>query len=114
MRIKNSCALDLLWEGPLSVVPLYIQGRFLLYILVEDDDEAEGVGGVDIVDNIFIAAELSATTASSDSVVEVTAAGDYGNAMLLLSYWVQCTPGFTGLDCTGNCGTVITNEHLGS
>ena len=73
---------------------LSLQGGFLLYVHITN---AYDLPPNDPVEDIFIDM-LLVTNSTFSAPVKYT--GRSGNAMLELSFRVQCTPGFTGNDCT--------------
>ena len=75
-------------------MPLSLQGGFLLYVHITDVDD---VPPNDLVEDIFIDMQLDTSSTFS---VPVKYTGMHQNAMLELSFRVQCIPGFTGADCT--------------
>ena len=79
-----------------KLILYYIQGRFLLYVAIVDDDSIVFTSS-DPVEDIFVELEL-ATSNVFTTPMEYT--GDSGNARLELSFRVQCGPGFTGSNCT--------------
>lgn len=78
-----------------SFLYVTMQGAFLLFVQVIDDDD---LTGDDHVDDIFI--EMSLATSSLFTAPQ-TFVGSSNNARLELSFRVQCSPGFMGEDCTG-------------
>ena len=75
-----------------SVTLRILQGSFLLFVEVSDDDTFPPD---DTVANIFVEQEL--LPSSSFTLPEFFTAA---NARLELSFRVQCNSGFTGPDCT--------------
>ena len=71
-----------------------MQGGFLLYVNITDVDD---LTPNDPVEDIFVDM-LLVTNSAFSAPVKYT--GRSGNAMLELSFRVQCSPGFTGTDCT--------------
>ena len=74
---------------------LCLQGGFLLYVHITDVDLAIN----DPVENIFVNMLLP-TSPSFSAPVRYT--GSNGNALLEMSFRVQCSPGFTGADCASS------------
>ena len=84
--------------------PFQIQGSFQFYIQVGDADLFAG----EHVDDIYV----HKTLASSSSFTDPTYySGDYGNAMLQLSFRVQCDHNFYGRNCSTFC--VHTDNSTG-
>lgn len=75
----------------------FLQGQFVLYILVEDSDLSDSS---EVVDRIYV--EPSGDVSPGSGFNSVTMSGIYDNAVMVLSYAVKCRGGFTGVNCTGN------------
>ena len=69
-----------------------IQGGFLLYILIEEDD----VDSKEIIDRIYIEQQLSPGTRTA----MMNYIGNFSNAQMMLSFSVECVNGFNGSDCS--------------
>lgn len=75
------------------IYTMLLQGGFLLYVQVEDEDTGNDN---DHVDDIFIDM-LLATSASF--TVSQTFIGEFSRGRLELIFRVQCSPGITGENC---------------
>ena len=82
---------------------IIIQGGFLLFVQVEDDDTAID----DHVDDIFIDMPL----ATNSPTIPAVFVGNFNNGRLELSFSVTCSSGFTGADCTTRSMLISSNFY---